>query len=54
MGMSGPIDIRIDILRMEIAREIKNHEDQQYCFDMIYAVYRNYLMKFYRKEGGQN
>jgi len=43
MGMNGPVDMRIDIARNEIARHIQESDDQDYCLDLIQAGVAGYL-----------
>lgn len=43
IGQSLPLDLKIDVLRAEIAREIPGRADQDYCFDLILAGHKKYL-----------
>jgi hypothetical protein len=41
IGQSLPLDLKVDVVRAEIAREIES-EDRDYCFDLIMAAWQEY------------
>ena len=51
MGMNGPVDMRVDILRAEIARHISNPTDQDYCLDLLQAGFAGYMDAIKKQQG---
>jgi hypothetical protein len=51
MGMGGPVDMRVDIFRSEIARHITNPDDQEYCMDLLQAGMGSYIEAIRKQQG---
>jgi len=43
MGMGGPVDIRQDIVFDWMRRYKVDPDQEEYCFDLVYAAYRRMM-----------
>ena len=50
VGTGYPIDLRLDVVRSEIARELSEKDDQDYCLDLITAGFAEYMQRLRDKD----
>ena len=49
MGFNGPVDMKIDVARAEIARMVTNPEEQDLCLYLVRQAYRDCLERMRAK-----